>query len=123
MMGKSCVDVLRDVTGDKSIETVADGLEKALGGGGGGVLIVNMNGETYTLDKTWQEILDADFSVLKYDASTEGNAEVYFMYPQNVRLDGEYKVEVFDPGTQDIMSFSTDSADGYPVRQQEGGPK
>lgn len=34
MMGKSCVDVLRDVTGDNSIETVADGLEKALGGGG-----------------------------------------------------------------------------------------
>jgi hypothetical protein len=34
MMGKSCVDVLRDVTGDKSIEPVAEGLEKALGGGG-----------------------------------------------------------------------------------------
>ena len=64
MMGKSCVDVLRDVTGDNGIETVAEGLEKALngggGGGGGGDFVVthieNGAGNTLVGDMTYSEM-------------------------------------------------------------------
>lgn len=72
MIGKSTVEVLREVTGDNSIETVAEGLEAALGGGGsggGGALVVKASGvytqnlqpttgsgEDITLDKTFSEI-------------------------------------------------------------------
>jgi len=102
--------------------TVVDGeWDKANSGGGGGVLIVNANEETFTLDKTWQDILDADFAVAKVGQTIEGNADVSFLFLDYIRLDnGIYKVGFFNSSNQETMNFSTDSADGYPVFTDDG---
>ena len=80
-IGKSIVDVLKSITG-KNVETIADGLEEALSGGGsggGGVLVVTATYDaeagTYTLNKTWQEIHDADLAVISTEYTNAEDEE------------------------------------------------
>ena len=123
-IGKSIVDVLKSITG-KNVETIVDGLEEALSGGGsggGGILIVNntidAQTEVGTLDKTWQEINDADFAVIYSEITVVETDEITLLkspafsvgYDQN---DG-YFVSVLVDGTT-INTFYTDSSSGYPV--------
>ena len=60
-------------------------LIKALGGNGGGgtggVLVVHetVSGDTHTLDKTYQEIADAEFAVLIFEG-TGRDVGFYFPY-------------------------------------------
>ena len=88
-------------------------LIKALGGNGGGtgggVLVVHKsvdNVEGYTLDKTWQEIYDADFPIIvTEDTDWKGYEQIISVFSQ----DGQtYAVAAFD------VTYSTTSADGYP---------
>lgn len=83
-------------------------LEWAEGGSGGGVLVVTVttSGETKTMDKTWQEIADADVVHVK---------------------DGEYRAIVnkvtandhrvsLGAGAQGMATlYTAPSADGYPI--------
>ena len=76
------------------------------GSGGGGVLIVNdVNG---TLDKTWQEINDAVFSVLK-----EPSGILMFCAGALV-YDGEYIAPYFNPINSSVLDWTASSASGYP---------
>lgn len=96
-------------------------LEFAGSGGGGGqggsnVLVVGLDTATMTLDKTWQEIHDADFAVIKTvfgDQITIG-----LLKSLNV-VSNEYYVSFtfIDYDAYNIMDLVADSANGYPVMQ------
>ena len=75
------------------------------GGGGGGVLVVHdVEG---TLDKTWQEINDAPFAVVRVDITDEwSQAYVNACYVN----DGVYHV-----GVANDAYYAADSANGYPI--------
>ena len=82
------------------------------GGSGGGVLVVNMD-ENSTLDKTWQEIHDGGFGVIK------GNNEQGVMYMPIIEVFtglGKYGVTVILKGEPvTTIVFSASSASGYPA--------
>lgn len=80
---------------------------------GGGVLSVNVtwDGDTGTLDKTWQEINDAAFAVVNISQSAGMKN-----FAQVTDTDEEgYTVSVYNAGQGDYYSFSSDSATGYPT--------
>lgn len=101
-------------------------LIKALGGsgggssGGGGVLVVHLtwNDNSADLDKTWQEIKDAD-SVSVINDEDEDDRKFLFCSRVFERepLGGgstEYIVRIRDFGENSIMEFIANSASGYP---------
>ena len=101
-------------------------LIKAFGGGGGssggGVLVVNVipeGEETATMDKTWQEIYDAPFSVARVQA---GQTSVMLCQIYDIEQQGsEYSVSIiFATGAGSSlnfasMTFSAESANDYPT--------
>ena len=101
-------------TGDRYLfnETASEWVKQPAqgGGSGGGVLVVTDTDGT--LDKTWQEIHDADFAVIKEDdSSIYGNRgfvkKSYYDSRSNnyvVNVEGEVGA-----------TYSSSSADGYPV--------
>lgn len=88
-----------------------DELEWSAGGSGGGVLVVTAtvtetDGEpTTTLDKTWQEIHDVDFAVIK----GTGMETVFVTYAEYEGVSGNYFVRASDGAI-----YTTESANGYP---------
>lgn len=108
---------------DNGKTLVVDNGEWAIGSGGGGgtgggVLVVGMDLETMTLDKTWNEINSALFGVLR--TQEDGVHYLYILgttYKERVGGGTDYSVN-FASITQDgtsIVEFVTTSADGYPV--------
>lgn len=106
----------------------SDGFGPAPSGGGGGssgggVLVVHdiydEQTDTSTLDKTWQEIVDADFAVMR----GEGNDMLYVCPMVHAFvLNGAYYVLFCrtQPGEgavpyQELTAYSTNTANGYPV--------
>lgn len=89
------------------------GLIEALGpgggGGGGGVLVIRdtVEGTTHTLDKTWQEIHDADLPVVITDQPDGGGTMRSWITFITVS-DDNYRVSV------DGIEFSSGTASGYP---------
>lgn len=81
------------------------------GGSGGGVLVVGVDMQTFTLDKTWQEIYDANLAVM-VNKGEDGNSWSIF---QSAYIDNE-NYEVVVSGEVPI-TFRASSADGYPVAQ------
>ena len=99
-------------------EVFLDAIAKGGGGGGssgGGVLVVHetVSGTTHTLDKTWQEIHDADFVVLKIDGHIYYASEITDVY------DVFYVGFMFGHPAED--GYSCDSASGYPAYDGNGG--
>ena len=84
------------------------------GGSGGGVLVVTDTDGT--LNKTWQEIHDADFAVVTWeDATDKYTRPVSSLYAD----DGDYGVIVSAPtGTTEYLATA---ASGYPEMQGGGG--
>jgi len=106
-----------DTVTSAKLNHMEDGIASAGGGGtGGGVLIVGINMQTMTLDKTWQEIHDADMAFLKVVRS---DTTVSWMPVLTVLVDATCEVTFLatnpDDGTSIIMLFSSASADEYPV--------
>lgn len=94
------VDLLDDIT-----------MSSVSAGGGGGVLAVSIS-EQDVMDKTWQEIHDAAFAVVKI---TPDEKTVYWCVPSVYYSSGAYKVDFYVPGSGDAFSFLTESATGYPA--------
>lgn len=96
---------------------------KSKGGSGGGVLVVGVTasgelGNVYTLDKTWKEILDADYAVAVMSGSEEEKTYGTILYTYyNVPLN-KYSVGV-DGIFADAVDFETNSASGYPTYTDE----
>jgi hypothetical protein len=87
------------------------------GGSGGGVLVVHEDAETHALDKTWQEIYDAGFSVLFSYYSEEGGTETAVSYiTMYYTSDSLYGVGYANvQGGSNV--YMCDTANGYPVLQ------
>ena len=80
------------------------------GGGGGGVLVVHDNAGT--LDKTWQEIADAGFAILKIGDTVGFTCDIHHSDAYYVTF------ATFLPtgtGFDDPLGYMTNSADDYPV--------
>jgi hypothetical protein len=98
------------------------GSESSGGGSGGGVLVVNItwNEDTATLDKTWQEIHDAD-AVVIYDYAPLANLKEYYpiatVETQSDPISGgtQYVVTVCRLTENAQLRFVASSASGYPV--------
>lgn len=95
--------------------TANSGVWGAANPSGGGVLVVNFN-ENGTLDKTWQELLDATFSVIPMSQSDSIILLIVYYVYERVPLvggDTEYVVKAFNH--DDAVEFVASSASGYPV--------
>lgn len=96
-----------DLVTSAKLNKLEQGVASAGGSGGGGILVVHQDG-SYVLDKTWQEINDADFCVLKGDLTQIGHD---WMIATAAWYDGGgYKVTFND------TQYLTDTPDGYPLR-------
>lgn len=87
------------------------------GGAGGGVLVANVDTQTYTLDKTWAEIDEATFTVVKIN---DGKNNLSLPVISTIRSSAKrFIVTCLYPEEQPgVMQFVATSADGYPVVQQ-----
>lgn len=91
------------------------------GGGGGGALIVNAvdDGEALVLDKTWNEIKAAYDSGMHIDGHysvTEdyGMVLIFFGFYAQTSPD-KYDVYFYDFTNTMVMTFTSNSATGYPA--------
>lgn len=92
-------------------ELIAAGVAVEIGGGsGGGVLVVtDTNG---TLDKTWQEIADADIAVVI--VASENNTLHLSVYNVSESNHGVSCIIMGRSGAAE-RSYVASSADGYPI--------
>ena len=93
----------------------------AIKAGGGGVLVVHAipSVNTMTLDKTWQEIHDADAVSVVFDRPADNIRDFLFCSSAFERAplgggDTEYVVKVNDLDSSQIILFIASSASGYP---------
>ena len=94
-------------------------------GGGSGILVVNAEvfGDDTTLDKTWKEIYDSNFSVLKM-LTIDGYAVMYFSGADYIIENNLYTVRYIGSSEAPYLDFTTNSENGYPTRTDPGpGPK
>lgn len=87
---------------------------------GGGVLVVHADADTGALDKTWQEINDADFAVMKVGVGFTVVAPAVYIEAAD---ESEYVVVFADiamGGTITYYQSTATSADGYPVLDMGG---
>ena len=92
--------------------------ESGGGGGGGGALIATTNIQTGALDKTWNEINDADLAFVSINEPTlKATGFVAITVPsENAYFVGAISYSDTETG-MGMLHFTTDSADGYPVIQ------
>ena len=96
-------------TGDTITAEKLNNMEQGIANaGGGGVLIVNESNNT--LDKTWQEISDAGFSVLNNQYGEQ------LLHMSCAEDEGDYLVTYWTVGLADPILFNAISASAYPVR-------
>ena len=81
--------------------------------GGPSILIVNMNIETNTLDKTWQEIHDADICFI---SRVIGSDKMLVQIIGIANEDNTYIVQAFFNGEIEIIFIASNPND-YPVAQ------
>ena len=104
---------------------VAKVAPKSEGGSGGGTVVHAVyNENTLTLDKTWQEIKDADAVSVVFDDAEENARNFFFCTAVFERVplggdDTQYVVHVSDLGNAQILEFIADSASGYPSETME----
>lgn len=94
------------------------------GGGGSGVLVVHENydesADTYTLDKTWQEIKDAGFSVLEVGDSTQASFATILTLnmvpnpPSGYNCVVQYSFPASGEQPAEVDVFSCSQPDDYP---------
>lgn len=94
------------------------------GGGGGDVLIVHASGDPFfagdpsTLDKTWNEIYNSTFAIIKNGNSEQGYSflNVTGVYPGDALNPYGISAFFFDGENMVNFYFTADTADGYPVQ-------
>ena len=104
------LDYVTETPGNTNRAVLGSMLDSFTGGGGTNTLVVGVDPETYTLDKTWNEINNA-FPNVYVSITTE---DVIAKAPISVSAsEGEYIVVIL--GGPDItVALFIDSADGYP---------
>lgn len=105
------LDYVTETPGNTNRAVLGSMLDSFAGGGGSDTLVVEMNLETGSLDKTWNEINNAFPNV--YVSMTNEDEIGKTQIASVSVIEGEYIVDVL--GGQDYTTvFLTDSADGYP---------
>lgn len=86
------------------------------GGGGGGVLVATVDAQTVALDKTWKQIDEAPFTVVK---TNDGTNNVTLPVLSTTRASAtKLKVNCMSPeDPSQLITFTATSEDGYPVIQ------
>lgn len=118
---KGMVDGQTDLTPNKRREywykEIVDAIGSGGGGGtGGGVLVVNANIETGICDKTWKEINDASFAVIKI--LDDNVLSTFPVVKTNSSPDGYVVKCVGSVGNETIINNAVASSENdYPVVQ------
>lgn len=105
--------------GDLVTSAKLNKMEQGIANGSGGTLVVHLTwseGDTVaTMDKTWQQIYDAD-SVVAIDRYEEGGMLFSFRYSVFGVQQGTDKYLIFAKlGGDSPMQFIAETADSYPV--------
>ena len=103
------------MAGIGEIVALAKGLGGSGGGGSsGGVLVVHdtVSGGTHTLDKTWQEIKDADLAVIKRGTGTWIVHKILDAFGHDISC------FTSNAGSVSTLTYSATSADGYPSYEE-----
>lgn len=95
-------------TGDTITAAKLNNMEQGIASAGGGILVVDIDAETDSLTKTWQEISDAGMSFLR----TVTGSGYFKLYPMS--LIGNTPSEYFVEYGSDY-SYAASSASEYPV--------
>ena len=118
-------------TDDLTSIQIGDEIYGISGGGGGGTdrfFEVHCDDETLTLDKTWQQIFDAieDGKLPFYVSVYSDPDDAFFWQCNSARLQDDtyfahfYSITYFgEQPTINLLSFSTDSASGYPAVEDD----
>lgn len=89
------------------------------GSTGGGVLVVNVDAENHVLDKTWQEIADADFAVIKDTYNGEATTEpVLDAWVSDETAQTVYSITTIrslSGANPETLVYYCSSADDYPI--------
>ena len=105
----------KDVISSQRLNKIEDGIANMKN-----VLLVNVsveddeNGTTYTLNKTWKEIKDADYAIAYVTFTNEKIVLPLFHVEQNQNI---YLVEFFVTNSSNekrALIFETDNENGYP---------
>lgn len=85
------------------------------GGSGGGVTVVTFDFDTGTLDKTWQELFDATFSVIRISQpDTMMLYYVQYVFERAPLGGGDTEYVVQASFLTNVIEFVASSASGYP---------
>ena len=102
---------------DMNTIALIKGLAGNGGGGssGGGVLVVHVDMQTRTLDKTYKEIADAGFAVIPFPANQVVDGyKLWFLIGYYQVSSDKFQVEFWN-NDFGKSHFETDSENGYPV--------
>ena len=83
---------------------------------GPSILIANMDMDAGSLDKTWQEIYNADICYIMSDFGMPLNKSI-IPVSQIGRQNNNYAVGAILPGSQDYMMFFASTPNDYPSMQ------
>lgn len=112
------------LTGEVITKEKLNHMEDGIANGDGGAFIANMDTETHTLDKTWNEI-KAAFTNGQPSYVVSKDGEVDGMYPivECINQPNLYKIEILiiDTSSVDFVTFSTSDPNGYPTFNQNTG--
>lgn len=107
---------------EKYLSEIAENTRNGGGSGGGGsesnVLIVNLNAETMGLDKTWQEINDADIAVIIHEYSDDelySKSKAYVTATMPSERGYMVYATTSSASSAMILTLVAEIADGYPV--------
>ena len=101
-----------------------DNMNNTGGGGGGGVTVLTED-ENGALNKTWAEIKELPFAVLKRESEHNDTAVTKFFLLTRIIADrdsdpAEYTVS-FGNLSGEGFFYKTDSPSGYPILPDDGG--
>ena len=95
---------------------IIDSIGSGGGGGGGGVLVVHVTSDT--LDKTWNEIVNAGFAVIFDDSMPFVGTQIWVL----IRFKADEEEPEYDVTFRNLFNMDADtisylsaSEDGYPV--------
>lgn len=105
--------------GDLVTSAKLNKMEQGIANGSGGTLVVHLimsdDGNTATMDKTWQQLYDADFVVALSRYEEGGGLGVNRSLVGVVQYVNSIYTVVMNPDNSSPMIFQAETADSYPV--------
>ena len=100
--------------GDLVTSAKLNKIEQGIANGSGGTLIVHLtwsnDGNTATMDKTWQQVYDADSVVVLDRYEEDGEMSKEYSNLHNVAYENSQYFAIVDS-----MRFNAETSDSYPI--------